>query len=576
VALQTALHADQMQQVGVLAQAVQPVLVLRGWWGQWEQVLEWAERAASAAGDEALSAWVLHERGTRASLLGNRKAAAAALHSAWRLRRRLGDTAAAEVTYHNLAYLDLLPPATPRTRASTTYTRPRLSLGHWLIGTLPILLLLLSTGVQAFFPGVIPSDDQLGAPPTMTLMMAALEEATRSASPVPPTSSTAAAGAAVPISATPTRAPTRATTPTPSPSVTPEQLSASPTLTAAPSPTTTPAPPSATPTLAASPTATQATTQFTTPDAVGTSTPTPDLTLPGAPEETPQEESEEESDQPIFPDNTPTFTAEPAATPASDAGDEQEPPAATAVTPSATPRPSGTPTPDDQTAPPTPALLEPEDEATLTCADTDTLTVTLEWEAVDDPAGIIGYDWVLEESPDNSEDSFTTSTTNTTEGTSAEASATCGRWYRWQVRAVDGADNVSSYSAYRTFLVELASTPTPTPDKTAPDAPDPIQPADNEVFACGESVELSWSVPDDASNIDRYEWELEISTDGRNGSFSLARSGDAEDPFVTLSSLDCPADTTWYRWRVRAVDGADNVGDFFEPEAHFQMQREPE
>jgi hypothetical protein len=118
--------------------------------------------------------------------------------------------------------------------------------------------------------------------------------------------------------------------------------------------------------------------------------------------------------------------------------------------------------------------------------------------------------------------------------------------------------------------------PPPTTDKTAPDAPDPIQPADNEVFACGESVELSWSVPDDASNIDRYEWELEISTDGRNGSFSLARSGDAEDPFVTLSSLDCPADTTWYRWRVRAVDGADNVGDFFEPEAHFQMQREPE
>lgn len=577
LALQTALHADQVQQVGVLAQAVQPVLVLRGWWGQWEQVLEWAERAARITSDQALSAWVLHERGTRASLLGNRKAAAAALHNAWRLRRRLGDTAAAEVTYHNLAYLDLLPPAAPRTRASTSYTRPRLSLGHWLIGTLPILLLLLSTGVQAFFPGVIPGDDQLGAPPTITLVAAVLEEATRSATPAPPIDSTAAAGTAAPVlvSATPTRAPTLARTPTPSPTFTPERLPASPTATAAPSATTTPVAPSATPSRAALPTATQATTLPTTPAAVGTSTLAPSLT----PEEAPQDESEGEFDEPLFPDNTPTFTAEPDQTPASDESAEDEQPAATLApdsTPSATRRPSATPTPEDQTAPLSPELLEPEDEATLDCANTVTFTIMLQWEAVEDPAGIVGYDWVLEESPDNSEDSFTTSTTNTAEDTSAEAAVRCGRWYRWQVRAVDGADNVGNYSPYHTFFVELARTPTPTPDKTPPDAPDPIQPADNEVFDCNASVELSWSIPNDASDIDRYEWELDISTDGRDGAYSLTRNGDVEDPFVTLSSLKCPADTTWYRWRVRAVDGADNTGDFFAPEAHFQMQREPE
>jgi hypothetical protein len=205
-----------------------------------------------------------------------------------------------------------------------------------------------------------------------------------------------------------------------------------------------------------------------------------------------------------------------------------------------------------------------------------TLTVRLRWEAVEDPAGIDGYDWVLEESPDNSEDSYTTSTTSTTENTSTETAVTCGRWYRWRVRAVDGADNVGSYAAYSTFFVEVASTPTPTPDETPPESPDPIQPADDEIFACGESVELSWSVSDDASDIDRYEWELDISTGGRDGSYSRTRSGDAEDPFVTLSSLRCPVDTTWYRWRVRAVDGADNVGDFFTPEAYFQMQRDAE
>lgn len=108
-ALRVSLQTGDPAQAGVLARAVQPLLTLRGEWGSWERVLDMAEDAASS--DAALRAWTLHERGTRAGLLGDREAARSYLEAARRLRENLSDQAGAAATRHNLAYLRLLPPA---------------------------------------------------------------------------------------------------------------------------------------------------------------------------------------------------------------------------------------------------------------------------------------------------------------------------------------------------------------------------------------------------------------------------------------------------------------------------------
>jgi PKD repeat protein len=114
-AIQTSLATGQAAQVGALAQALQPWLVLGGQWDSWSQITAWAEQAAKASGDRALRAWVLHERGTRASLLGDRETAARDLTEARRIRLDLGDQAGAAATSHNMAYLRLpLTPIPPR------------------------------------------------------------------------------------------------------------------------------------------------------------------------------------------------------------------------------------------------------------------------------------------------------------------------------------------------------------------------------------------------------------------------------------------------------------------------------
>src|SRR6185503_12767349 len=77
--------------------------------GAWGRLIDWAGRAAQVGGDRALEAWALHERGTRAGLLGDRATAKQALDQARRLRTKLGDQVGAAASRHNLTYLNLLP-----------------------------------------------------------------------------------------------------------------------------------------------------------------------------------------------------------------------------------------------------------------------------------------------------------------------------------------------------------------------------------------------------------------------------------------------------------------------------------
>ncbi|MEL6260304.1 MAG: cadherin-like domain-containing protein [Cyanobacteria bacterium J06626_6] len=71
-------------------------------WDRWQQVLQQGVRAAEQSGNGNAEAWALHQLGTRSLALGQSNQADAWLTRALWLRERLGDTAGAAATRHNL------------------------------------------------------------------------------------------------------------------------------------------------------------------------------------------------------------------------------------------------------------------------------------------------------------------------------------------------------------------------------------------------------------------------------------------------------------------------------------------
>jgi hypothetical protein len=67
---------------------------------------------------------------------------------------------------------------------------------------------------------------------------------------------------------------------------------------------------------------------------------------------------------------------------------------------------------------------------------------------------------------------------------------------------------------------------------------------------------LTWLQVNDPSGIDRYEWQME-KWNPLNGSYETFASGSTAGRTVDVA-LGCGR----YRWRVRAVDGAGNMGAF--------------
>ncbi len=230
-AARTALETGQMDQVGLLAQAMQPLLVLRGRWDGWKQVIQWARQAADATQDDALLAWAWHERGTRAGLMGNNTQARKAIQKAIALRRKLGDQAGVAISQHNLSVL--CPPVPPvsglwQRRGATLFV---------LLG----VLLLGQWGFRAFLIAPIPMQTATPTPSltvTSTPMPSATMTSTLTPSPTPsPTTTNTPAPSLTPTgTATNTAIPTRTATSTPAPTATA-------TLTATPRPTLTPVPP---------------------------------------------------------------------------------------------------------------------------------------------------------------------------------------------------------------------------------------------------------------------------------------------------------------------------------------------
>lgn len=103
----------------------------------------------------------------------------------------------------------------------------------------------------------------------------------------------------------------------------------------------------------------------------------------------------------------------------------------------------------------------------------------------------------------------------------------------------------------------VTPTRTPVPDNTPPPAPTPQVPANPSTLSCRASQNLVWLPVSDPSGIAQYQVQVQRHWGDNNwqdvtGSIFTG---------ITDKQLSVSVECGWYyRWRVRAVDGAGNIG----------------
>jgi hypothetical protein len=125
--------------VAELSRAIDPYLMLSGLWDAWGEVLDRVAQAARRIGDRALTAWVLHQSGTRAAGLHQIEEAIGLLRQALSIRRAIGDSIGARITQHNLDVLTL-PPGGGGNRSAPVKPAPSRTRGA--IKTFAVLVVL--------------------------------------------------------------------------------------------------------------------------------------------------------------------------------------------------------------------------------------------------------------------------------------------------------------------------------------------------------------------------------------------------------------------------------------------------
>ena len=96
----------------------------------------------------------------------------------------------------------------------------------------------------------------------------------------------------------------------------------------------------------------------------------------------------------------------------------------------------------------------------------------------------------------------------------------------------------------------------PPADTTPPPAPTLLYPKDGSEIACTGSATLQWMAVSDPSGILYYEYFMSEISDGV---VVATYTGTSKGTSVEVKTPDCYAQ---YAWRVRAVDGAGNVGRY--------------
>lgn len=122
-------------------------------------------------------------------------------------------------------------------------------------------------------------------------------------------------------------------------------------------------------------------------------------------------------------------------------------------------------------------------------------------------------------------------------------------------------DNTEEKRTVDIAVTGSCATPTPSPlpqDTTPPPAPSPAVPQNGLTIACKGSQNLAWLPVDDPSGIASYQVEVQRHS-GDNNWQAVGGS-----PFTAGGkSVNVSVECGWYyRWRVRAMDGAGNVGSW--------------
>jgi hypothetical protein len=130
--------------------------------------------------------------------------------------------------------------------------------------------------------------------------------------------------------------------------------------------------------------------------------------------------------------------------------------------------------------------------------------------------------------------------------------------------SVTGFDSEQEERRLTVRVVGTCETPTAKPtvpfsDNSPPPAPQPVSPADGDPLACEPQITLEWGAVTDPSGIEEYQIEVQRAPIGVNW-----ESVD-ESPWTGIGGSNVAIDVEcgWHhRWRVRAVDGAGNVGEW--------------
>lgn len=123
------------------------------------------------------------------------------------------------------------------------------------------------------------------------------------------------------------------------------------------------------------------------------------------------------------------------------------------------------------------------------------------------------------------------------------------------------SSSVGSVTGETGCMPEIAAPPTPTPkpvDTTAPSPPTLLEPRNGSQLNCVNQVNLVWSAVSDPSGIKEYQWVLQALAAAVE-QYNTIASGSTGGTSV---AVNLTSGCTWYRFTVRAVDGADNVGPY--------------
>ena len=233
----------------------------------------------------------------------------------------------------------------------------------------------------------------------------------------------------------------------------------------------------------------------------------------------------------------------------------------------------------DTTAPPAPVLVAPLDDSTG-----DDRTPTFTWvQVAEDTSGLPVTSYTLEIATTG--DPLTTGGFNagdlvfaldsiqTTQFTLTDDLETGD--YIWHVRAVDAANNTGDFSNSSTFTVEIDETPPAKPELISPGVllTGDLTSGDILSFDLRVLPPFRWArVTDDEAGgveISGVTYTLEIAfgtadfSDVRFSRRNIADPGTGDVVFTLPAFVRL--DTGDHLWRVRAEDGADNVGEFSDP-----------